>query len=112
VSKKNEDKPEPTLVYRSFINGLSKVRRFGIEKHGNSEDWRTTEPVQHYDAAMRHLLAYVEGEQCDQESHLNHLYHAATNIMFEIERIDGKGIKCIVRHRKAQIQSASDSLTP
>lgn len=86
MSKKFEGKYEPTLVYASLIRLVAKVRRFGIEKHGNSEDWRTTTPVQHYDAALRHIFAHVEGETLDPESGLPHLAHAVTSLMFELER--------------------------
>lgn len=84
--KKLENKYEPTLVYNSVIKLISKVRRFGIEKHGNSEDWRTTNPIQHYDAMLRHINAAIDGEELDTESGLPHLAHAMCTIMFELER--------------------------
>lgn len=87
MSKKPEGKYEPTLVYSSCIEEVAKVRRFGIDKHGASEDWLTTEPRQHYDATLRHLYKIIDGEQIDPESGLLHLAHAITNLMFEIERI-------------------------
>lgn len=99
MSKQNEGKPEYTLVYKSLMEGVAKVRRFGIEKHGNSEDWRSTESVRHYDALLRHIFAFIEGEEFDKESGLSHLYHAATNIMFEIETNYGGEHVNIVRNK-------------
>jgi len=83
--KHSEGKYEPTLVYTSLIKHVARVRRYGIEKHGNSEDWRTTTQVQHYDAALRHLLAVIDGEEFD-ESGMPHLAHCITTLMFELER--------------------------
>jgi len=98
--KFDEGKPEPTLVYRAFTNMVARVRRFGIEKHGNSEDWRTTPEVSHYDAMLRHLQAAMEGEEFDAESGLPHLAHAACSIMFELERKYGGKHATFVRLRK------------
>ena len=86
MSKGNEGKYEPTLVYASCIEAIARVRRFGIDKHGSSEDWRTTEPRLHFDACLRHIEAYLNGEDTDSQSGLSHLAHAAANLMFEIER--------------------------
>jgi hypothetical protein len=86
VSKKDEGKAEPTLVYYSMIRGLALVRKYGIEKYGKSEDWRSTPSIRHFDALLRHVYAYMSGEAEDVDSGLSHLYHAAANIMFEIER--------------------------
>jgi len=88
MSKKPEGKYEPSLVYTSCIKEVAKVRRFGIDKHGASEDWLTTEPIQHYDAVLRHVYAIIDGEEKDPESGLLHLAHAITGLMFEIERLD------------------------
>jgi hypothetical protein len=86
VSKKDDGKYEPTLVYRSLIDAVARVRKYGIEKYGKSEDWRTTPSVKHFDALLRHVYAYLSGEHLDEGSGLPHLWHAAANIMFEIER--------------------------
>jgi len=86
MSKKDEGKYEPTLVYPSFIRALATVRRYGINKHGSSIDWRTTPPVDHYDAMGRHLNAILAGEEFDSVSGMPHLWHLGANVMFEVER--------------------------
>jgi hypothetical protein len=90
MSKNEEGKAEPTLVYWSMIEGLARVRAYGIKKYGKSEDWRTTKSIRHFDAALRHIFAALCGEERDEQSGLPHLYHAAANIMFEIERRYGQ----------------------
>jgi hypothetical protein len=85
LSKKDEGKYEPTLVYRSAIENIARVRAYGVKKHGHREDWRTTDMVKHYDAALRHIFADLSGESIDKESGELHLAHAMCNLMFLIE---------------------------
>jgi len=86
VSKKDQGKPEPALTYYSLICEISAVRKYGIAKYGAAEDWLTTEPMRHFNAALRHIYAYLEGAETDDASGCSHLAHAVTNLMFEIER--------------------------
>lgn len=91
--KHDEKKPRPSLVYPSLIRAISRVRQHGIEKYGSPTDWRTTTPCyqRHFDAAMRHLLAIVDGELIDQDSGESHTALAATNLMFLIELEENEG---------------------
>lgn len=86
MSKKDQAKWQPSLTYPSMMREISSVRQYGIKKYGAAEDWLTTEPKRHYDAAMRHIIAHMEGELTDSESGCSHLAHAITSLMFEIER--------------------------
>ena len=91
MSKNEEGKYRPTLLYTSFIKEVSRVRMYGIKKYGEpGDDWKTTEAIRHFDAMLRHIFAFLDGEEVDSESGLSHLAHAATNLMFEIERRKGK----------------------
>lgn len=87
MSKGGREKYEPSLVYTSLLEAVSDVRKYGAKKYGSTEDWETTEPVRHLDAAIRHIRAHIDGEYLASDSELSHLAHAASNIMFEIERI-------------------------
>jgi len=88
MSKNDQEKWQPSLTYPSMMREVSKVRQYGIKKYGAAEDWLTTEPKRHYDAAMRHIIAHMEGEMHDPDSGYLHLAHAVTNLMFEIERMN------------------------
>ena len=87
MSKHDSDKYMPSLTYTSALRAASQVRKYGIEKYGSAEDWLTTEPIRHLDAAIRHIRAHMDGEERDPGSSFLHLAHALTNIMFEIERL-------------------------
>ena len=86
MSKHLDGKYRPSLVYRSLISEVAAVRAHGAEKYGSTETWGENPPEYHLDAALRHLLAHLSGELRDPESGLKHLAHAASNLMFELER--------------------------
>ena len=73
--KRDGGKPEPSLVPWAAI----KVRRYGIDKYGAAESWRDVEPHRWIDAALRHIYAYIDGEETD-ESGLPHMWHALTSL--------------------------------
>jgi len=80
--KKNEGKPQLSLMYTSFMIEVCRVR-----------GWKSTTPIEHIDATLRHIMAFKSwllkestGEEYDLESGFRHLAHAGCNIMFEIER--------------------------
>lgn len=85
MSKKQENKYDPSFMSTNVVRAISSVRQYGAAKHGCRDDWYTTHPNEHFKSAMRHLLAAMNGEALD-ESGLPHIAHALTNIAFEIER--------------------------
>jgi len=84
--KMDQGKVQPTLVYRSLVEAVARVREHGAKKYGGTESWQKVASSRYIDALLRHVLAFAGGEELDAESGMHHLWHAATNIMFEIER--------------------------
>ena len=84
--KFNEGKPNPSLFYSSALYETVFVRAYGIKKHGSVDGWKTTKPIEHFNAAIRHIRAVIDGEKYDLESGKLHLAHAICDCMFEIER--------------------------
>jgi len=71
------------LIRPEFILEIWDVLKMWAEKYvANSWQWVPTKD--HYASAMRHMLAWKQWEQFDQESWKHHLIHAATNMMFII----------------------------
>lgn len=68
------------------LGGVAEVRMYGTEKYGDSENWRKVEPKRYVDALYRHLLAYIEGNEVDEESGLSHLAHMACNLSFLLDK--------------------------
>jgi len=72
----------PPIALRETV----KVLTFGAEKY-EPDNWRRVPDAQrrYFDAAMRHLWAYQEGEEFDPETGVTHLAHALCCIMFMTE---------------------------
>ena len=92
-AKADAGKPRPTLVPVSLIEAVTAIRMYGNEKYHDPENWRQVEPQRYRDALYRHWLAYLKGEQCDQESGLPHLWHLACNAAFLIEMEETEGAR-------------------
>jgi len=83
--KFDSDKIRVELMEPEFILGVGKIVTFGAKKY-EANNWKkgsSEEDIQRYlGAAMRHLLAYMNGEKNDPESGESHLYHLSCNAMF------------------------------
>jgi hypothetical protein len=71
-------KPALHLVPSALMVYVAEVQKLGVEKYGRY-NWRTKKVRRsiYHDAAMRHLLAALDGEDFDPESGLPHEAHAA-----------------------------------
>lgn len=85
-AKADKGKLELSLVNPELVKAVAEVRMYGTEKYGNSENWRKVEPKRYVDALYRHLLAYIEGNEVDEESGLSHLAHMACNLSFLLDK--------------------------
>lgn len=83
---KHDQSKEPVdLLARSWLLGVARVLGFGAQKY-DRHNWRGgIKRSRLIAAALRHILAYNEGEDLDPESGLNHLYHASCCLMFASE---------------------------
>lgn len=95
VAKADKGKLQITLVPRQIIRDIAKVRMYGNEKYGSSDNWKQVEIDRYRDALCRHLLAYLDDpDGKDEESGLYHYQHLACNCAFICEmekwRRDGK----------------------
>ena len=93
TAKADAGKLQLTLVPRTIIREIAKVRMYGNEKYpdGGQENWRRVSAQRYRDAAFRHFLAYLDNpDGVDPESGLPHLSHLACNIAFLFEAEDSK----------------------
>ena len=92
--KQIEGKICTTLVPSSIIWAIGKIRTHftkTVKKYPDPQSWRKA-PMQHYvEAADRHwLIAREDPKAINPESGMPHLWHAATNIAFIIEMLQGE----------------------
>lgn len=83
--KFDNDKLPVNLLSTEALNKIAAVLKFGADKY-HAHNWRNgfawSRPLA---AAMRHIMAFNDGEDKDPESGLSHLAHAACCIMFLLE---------------------------
>lgn len=76
----NQGKPQIHQVPTCAIEGMAEVLTYGESKYGKY-NWELGNNYSvPYDSAMRHLMAFFNGQDKDPESNCHHLHHALTNI--------------------------------
>lgn len=63
------------------VEKVVEILTYGAKKY-TPNNWQNVKANRYYAALMRHIVAELKGEDCDEESGLLHLSHAACNILF------------------------------
>jgi hypothetical protein len=81
--KYDAGKPRLSLLPWSSVLTVVEVLEFGARKYA-VDNWQRVDnaPARYADAALRHIVARLQGERDDDESGLPHLAHAATCLLF------------------------------
>ena len=83
--KHDKDKVRLDLLSPLWLNGVGQVLTFGAKKYA-AHNWRKgLERSRLIGASLRHILAYLGGEDRDPETGLLHLFHASCCLMFASE---------------------------
>ena len=83
-TKHDQAKPRMDLLDNYALTQLALVLGFGTKKY-TDDNWRSGIASRRLLAAtMRHVLAYMDGQDLDEESGYSHLAHAMCNLMFAI----------------------------
>lgn len=90
-AKADAVKPRLSLVPTQIIYDIARVREYGDEKYGSTDNWKTVDAQRYVDAMFRHLLAFVKDpDGRDEESGLPHLWHLECNAAFLSEMMKGR----------------------
>jgi hypothetical protein len=88
--KFDEGKLDWELLDFSLFEDVVKVLMFGAKKYERN-NWRKGHyTIQIFNALLRHLFAYIRGEDIDKESGLSHLGHCGACLMFLIYNTNTK----------------------
>lgn len=83
--KTDAGKPRMELLSNIWLKGVAQVLTFGAHKYSDHQ-WRNgIVQSRLIGAALRHILAYLDGEDLDTETGLSHLSHASCELMFAAE---------------------------
>jgi hypothetical protein len=86
--KHDGEKPRVDLLPSAPLVMIADVLGFGARKYA-PHNWRKGfDQSRLIGAALRHLLAYNDGEDIDPESGLSHVAHAGCCILFLLEQIN------------------------
>lgn len=100
--KHDDGKPQLGLVAKSLIWAIGTVMTLGVDEYGR-DNWRQgMDWDRPYNAALRHLTAWWDGEHLDPKSGKSHLWHAAAEVMFLIE-YEAKGLGHDNRYQKSDL---------
>lgn len=86
--KNDKDKQELSLIPYSLNKYASAALKYGTINYGKNNWKRGFEWHRIWDAIMRHMNQFWEGEDDDEESKLPHLAHAAASLAMLIEHFD------------------------
>ena len=90
--KHDDGKPDWSLVPFESLEGMVKVLEFGAQKYAGW-NWTTNGGFSYtrvLRSCLRHLFAYMRGEDNDPESGLSHIHHAMCNLLFISHYIGNK----------------------
>ena len=78
-----QKKPRMSLLPKGVLNAVIRVLEFGASKYAEN-NWQTVTDARrrYYDAMLRHIDAWWQGEQKDSETGESHLAHAICCAMF------------------------------
>lgn len=78
----NQGKLKWALVDFKSLEGLVEVLEYGANKYA-PDNWKKGMPVKEVaESLMRHLFAFLDGEDVDPESGCRHISHVMCNAMF------------------------------
>ena len=95
TAKQDDGTLDPTLVPIEVIWAIANVRRYGLTKYKDRDNYKRVEKERLRAAAFRHFLKYLKDpSNPDEESGLPNLWHCVTNLSFlcEMENEDGRDI--------------------
>lgn len=82
--KADVGKPDWSLVPFEALEGMVRVLEFGANKYSRN-NWTSNGGFSYrrvITACVRHIFAYLRGEDNDPESGLSHIHHAQCNLLF------------------------------
>lgn len=88
--KHDQGKPPLSILTRESLDGEAKALAYGAAKYGKHNYQMGMAWSRVLDACLRHVYAFSGKEDFDDESKLNHLYHAKANLAILIFYYENK----------------------
>lgn len=75
-TKHDNGKPDLSLISRELMENVARVREFGAKKYARDNWKKGFNYTRSAAACLRHVFAFLSGEDLDPESGLPHIAHA------------------------------------
>jgi len=99
AAKFDGGKPPLSLISRYALEQEAMVMAFGASKYGR-DNWRQGMDFSRLmDATLRHVYAFADGKDVDEETGLSHLAHARCCLAFLLE-YEGKRLGTDDRYKR------------
>ena len=86
----NKGKLKWSLVDWKYLEPMVRVLEMGAEKYA-PYNWKKGMPITEVsESLLRHMFSFLNGEDIDSESKVNHLGHVMVNAMFLLYILDQK----------------------
>lgn len=86
----DDGKPDLSLLPRESLEEIARVLQFGAGKYG-TYNWQKGMPWRKIAASLlRHVFAWLAGEDKDPESGISHIAHAGCNVVFLLWYIENE----------------------
>lgn len=95
----NEGRLRWALVDFKSLEGMVKVLEFGCKKYSPFNWKKGLKTTEICESLLRHIFAYLDGEDLDKESGLRHIDHLMCNAMF-LSWMDENRPDMDTRHKK------------
>lgn len=82
AERKNEGKPQYSLLPLDYLEQAVKVLEFGAKKYARDNHRKGLVSTEVLDSLLRHISALQRGEYIDPESGLPHIGHIQCNAIF------------------------------
>ena len=106
--KFDNGKPPLGLIPRQALEAEAQVMAFGADKYGR-DNWRGGMDWSRLtDAALRHITAFVDGEDVDSETGISHLAHARCCLAFLLAYSE-LGLGRDDRHHRLTVKGSTDA---
>lgn len=87
----DDGKPPLANLPPAGIAAVAQVQAYGHRKYKDFNNYRKgMEASRQASCAMRHIMAYMNGEDKDSESGESHLAHAACRLLFMLQNLEDK----------------------
>ncbi len=101
----DDGKPPLANLPPAGIAAVARVQAYGHAKYKDFNNYRKgMEVSRQLSCAMRHIMAYMDGETLDPESGQNHMAHAACRLLFALQN-QHDGVLIDDRYKKVENSS-------